>query len=76
LGLELCAVSPDVYSDTVSAIKTPDGFNDDDIVTRAADKYGMAFGVGLGEVAGKVSHRSPGMLTDAMMLSALASQRW
>jgi alanine-glyoxylate transaminase/serine-glyoxylate transaminase/serine-pyruvate transaminase len=26
-GLELCAVSPDVYSDTVSAIKTPDGFN-------------------------------------------------
>jgi alanine-glyoxylate transaminase/serine-glyoxylate transaminase/serine-pyruvate transaminase len=71
-GLELCAVSPDVYSDTVSAIKTPDGFNATDIVTRAADKYGMAFGVGLGEVAGKVFRIGHlGMLTDAMMLSGL-----
>ncbi|MFB1024367.1 MAG: aminotransferase class V-fold PLP-dependent enzyme [Octadecabacter sp.] len=70
--LELCAVSPDVYSDTVSAIKTPDGFNATDIVTRAADKYGMAFGVGLGEVAGKVFRIGHlGMLTDAMMLSGL-----
>lgn len=71
-GLELCAVSPDVYSDTVSAIKTPDGSNATDIVTRAADKYGMAFGVGLGEVAGKVFRIGHlGMLTDAMMLSGL-----
>lgn len=70
--LELCAVSPDVYSDTISAIKTPDGFNATDIVTRAADKYGMAFGVGLGEVAGKVFRIGHlGMLTDAMMLSGL-----
>ena len=71
-GLELCAVSPDVYSDTVSAIRMPDGFNATDIVTRAADKYGMAFGVGLGEVAGKVFRIGHlGMLTDAMMLSGL-----
>ena len=28
-GLTLCAQSPDVYSDTVSAIRTPDGFNCD-----------------------------------------------
>ena len=71
-GLELCAVSPEVYSDSVSAIKTPEGFNATDIVTRAADKYGMAFGVGLGEVAGKVFRIGHlGMLTDAMMLSGL-----
>ncbi|MCL3883265.1 L-aspartate--glyoxylate aminotransferase BhcA [Marivita sp. GX14005] len=71
-GLELCAVSPEVYSDSVSAIKTPEGFNATDIVTRAAEKYGMAFGVGLGEVAGKVFRIGHlGSLTDAMMLSGL-----
>lgn len=71
-GLELCASSPAVYSDSVSAIKTPEGFNATDIVNRAADKYGMAFGVGLGEVAGKVFRIGHlGMLTDAMMLSGL-----
>lgn len=71
-GLELCANSPALYSDTVSAIRTPDGFNATDIVTHAADTYGMAFGVGLGEVAGKVFRIGHlGMLTDAMMLSGL-----
>ncbi|SLN13629.1 L-aspartate--glyoxylate aminotransferase BhcA [Pseudooctadecabacter jejudonensis] len=71
-GLTLCANSPDVYSDSVSAIRTPDGFNATDIVTVAAEQYGMAFGVGLGEVAGKVFRIGHlGMLTDAMMLSGL-----
>lgn len=71
-GLDLCATSPDVYSDTVSAIRTPEGFNATDIVTRAAETYGMAFGVGLGEVAGKVFRIGHlGSLTDAMMLSGL-----
>ncbi|MEZ5777139.1 MAG: aminotransferase class V-fold PLP-dependent enzyme [Paracoccaceae bacterium] len=73
-GLELCAKSPQVYSDTVSAIRTPEGFNATDIVTRAASDYGMAFGVGLGEVAGKVFRIGHlGMLTDALMLSGLAT---
>ncbi|WP_116598829.1 L-aspartate--glyoxylate aminotransferase BhcA [Primorskyibacter marinus] len=71
-GLDLCAASPDVYSDTVSAIRTPEGFNATDIVTVAANDYGMAFGVGLGEVAGKVFRIGHlGSLTDAMMLSGL-----
>ena len=39
-------------SDTVSAIRTPEGFDATRIVTHAADAYGVAFGVGLGEVAG------------------------
>ncbi|WP_370398853.1 L-aspartate--glyoxylate aminotransferase BhcA [Sulfitobacter sp. JB4-11] len=73
-GLELCAASPDVYSDTVSAIRTPEGFNATDIVTHAADTYGVAFGVGLGEVAGKVFRIGHlGSLTDVMMLSGLAT---
>ncbi|WP_050527820.1 L-aspartate--glyoxylate aminotransferase BhcA [Pseudorhodobacter aquimaris] len=73
-GLTLCATSPDVYSDTVSAICTPEGFNATDIVTVGARDYDMAFGVGLGEVAGKlfrIGHL--GSLTDAMMLSGLAT---
>lgn len=73
-GLELCAQSPDLYSNTVSAIRTPAGFNATTIVTHAADKYGVAFGVGLGEVAGKVFRIGHlGSLTDVMMLSGLAT---
>jgi alanine-glyoxylate transaminase / serine-glyoxylate transaminase / serine-pyruvate transaminase len=73
-GMELCAASPDLYSDTVSAIRTPDGFNATDIVTRADEVYGVAFGVGLGDVAGKVFRIGHlGSLTDVMMLSGLAT---
>ncbi|PRY19923.1 serine-glyoxylate aminotransferase [Aliiruegeria haliotis] len=73
-GLELCATSPDVYSDTVSAIRTPEGFNATDIVTHAADTFGVAFGVGLGEVAGRVFRIGHlGSLTDVMTLSGLGA---
>ena len=47
--MELYASDPSVYSDTVSAIKTPANFNATDIVTLAAEKYGVAFGVGLAD---------------------------
>ena len=72
-GLPLCAQSPDLYSDTVSAVMTP-GFDGTKVVTHAADKYGVAFGVGLGDVAGKlfrIGHL--GSLTDVMALSGLAT---
>ncbi|MEL7256910.1 MAG: L-aspartate--glyoxylate aminotransferase BhcA [Pseudomonadota bacterium] len=73
-NMPLCAASPDVYSDTVSAIRTPDGFNATDIVTHAADTYGVAYGVGLGEVAGKVFRIGHlGSLTDVMTLSGIAT---
>lgn len=72
-GLRPCAVSPDLYSDTVTAVLVPEGCNGTDLVKLAADKYDMAFGVGLGEVAGKVFRIGHlGSLTDAMMLSGLA----
>ncbi len=73
-NLNLCAEGPDCYSDTVSAIRTPDGFNATDIVTLADQKYGVAFGVGLGEVAGKVFRIGHlGQLTDVMALSGIAT---
>ncbi|TLP64373.1 aminotransferase class V-fold PLP-dependent enzyme [Parasedimentitalea maritima] len=73
-GLQLCAHSPELYSDTVSAIRTPEGFDATRIVTHAADIYGVAFGVGLGEVAGKVFRIGHlGSLTDVMTLSGIAT---
>ena len=73
-GLRLCATQPSVYSDTVSAIQTPQGFDATRIVTHAAEKYGVAFGVGLGEVAGKVFRIGHlGSLTDVMALSGIAT---
>lgn len=73
-GLELCAQSPDLYSDTVSAIRTPEGFDAGRVVSHAAEKYGVAFGAGLGEVAGKVFRIGHlGSLTDVMALSGLAT---
>ena len=53
-GLKLCAKSPDLYSETVSAVMMPEGFDGTKLVVHAADKYGVAFGVGLGDVAGKL----------------------
>lgn len=73
-GLSLCAESPEVYSDTVSAIRTPEGFDAGALVAHAADKYGVAFGTGLGEVAGKVFRIGHlGSLTDVMALSGIAT---
>ncbi|WP_375257953.1 L-aspartate--glyoxylate aminotransferase BhcA [Citreimonas sp.] len=73
-GLALCAKSPDLYSNTVTAIRTPAGFNASRIVEVAARDYGMAFGTGLGDVAGKVFRIGHlGSMTDAMALSGIAT---
>ncbi len=73
-GMTPCAASPDLYSDTVTAVVVPAGCNGTDLVQLAAAKYGVAFGVGLGEVAGKVFRIGHlGMLTDVMMLSGIAT---
>lgn len=73
-GLKLCAATPDLCSDTVSAIRTPEGFNATDIVARAASAYGVAYGTGLGEVAGKVFRIGHlGSLTEVMALSGIAA---
>lgn len=73
-GLELCAELPEWQSDTVSAVRTPEGFDAGKIVTHAADVYDMAFGVGMGEVAGKVFRIGHlGMLTEAQALCGLAT---
>jgi alanine-glyoxylate transaminase / serine-glyoxylate transaminase / serine-pyruvate transaminase len=71
-GMTPYAVSADLYSDTVTAVRVPEGCDGTALVQLAASKYGMAFGVGLGEVAGKVFRIGHlGMLTEAMVLSGL-----
>ena len=73
-GLDLVAQSPALYSDTVSAIYVPEGFDSNALTDHAFDTYGVSFGVGLGEMNGKafrIGHL--GSLTDVMVLSGLAT---
>jgi alanine-glyoxylate transaminase/serine-glyoxylate transaminase/serine-pyruvate transaminase len=73
-GMELVAQSPDLYSDTVSAIYVPKGFDSNKLTEHAYNAYGVSFGVGLGEMNGKafrIGHL--GSLTDTMVLSGLAT---
>ncbi len=73
-GMTPCANRPEWYSQTVTAIRTPTGFDATKIVTHAAETYGVAFGVGLGEVAGKVFRIGHlGMLTDVLALAGIAT---
>ncbi|MBR9883438.1 MAG: aminotransferase class V-fold PLP-dependent enzyme [Oceanospirillales bacterium] len=73
-GLKLCAKSPELYSDTVSAIYVPEGFDSNALTEHAFNAYGVSFGIGLGQMNGKafrIGHL--GMLTDVMVLSGLAT---
>lgn len=73
-GLKLCANSPELYSDTVSAIYVPEGFDSEALTNHAFDAYGVSFGIGLGEMAGKafrIGHL--GSLTEVMALSGIAA---
>ncbi len=73
-GLELVAEAPDLYSDTVSAIYVPDGFDSNALTDHAFNAYGVSFGVGLGQLNGKafrIGHL--GSLTDVMVLSGLST---
>ena len=72
-GLDLVAQSPELYSDTVSAIYVPKGFDSNALTEHAFSAYGLSFGVGLGQMNGRafrIGHL--GMLTDVMVLSGLA----
>jgi alanine-glyoxylate transaminase / serine-glyoxylate transaminase / serine-pyruvate transaminase len=71
-GLHLCAARPQWYSDTVSAICVPAGFNGADVVTTAYRRYNLSLGVGLAKVAGKVFRIGHlGDLNELMILSAI-----
>ncbi|MEE8365882.1 MAG: L-aspartate--glyoxylate aminotransferase BhcA [Gammaproteobacteria bacterium] len=72
--MRLCAESPELYSDTVSAIYVPDGFDSDELTNHAYNTYRVSFGIGLGEMAGRafrIGHL--GLMTDVMALSGVGA---
>ncbi len=72
-GLKLCASEPKWYSDTVTAIVVPEGFDAAKVIARAYHRYGLSLGAGLSVVAGKVFRIGHlGDLNEVMLLSAIA----
>jgi alanine-glyoxylate transaminase/serine-glyoxylate transaminase/serine-pyruvate transaminase len=72
-GLKLCAKDPKCYSDTVSAIVLPEGFDSTALVHHAYSRYNLSLGLGLNKVAGKVFRIGHlGDLNEIMCLTAIA----
>ena len=72
-GLKLCAKEPKWYSDTVSAICVPEGFDGNDVAKLAYLRYNLSLGLGLSKVAGKVFRIGHlGSLNDLMVIQGLA----
>ncbi|MEM6934732.1 MAG: serine--glyoxylate aminotransferase, partial [Pseudomonadota bacterium] len=71
-GCRLCAEEPKWYSDTVSAIVIPEGFDSAEVVKRAFHRYQLSLGVGLTKVAGRVFRIGHlGWLNELMVMQAL-----
>jgi alanine-glyoxylate transaminase/serine-glyoxylate transaminase/serine-pyruvate transaminase len=71
--LELCAREPKWYSDTVSAVMLPAGFDGAKIIAHAFKRYNLALGAGLSKVAGKlfrIGHL--GDMNELMLMGAIA----
>lgn len=71
-GLKVCAKKPEWFSDTVSAILVPEGFDAAKVIDRAFRRYNLSLGAGLSKVAGKVFRIGHlGDCNELMMLSAI-----
>jgi alanine-glyoxylate transaminase/serine-glyoxylate transaminase/serine-pyruvate transaminase len=74
LGLSLCAVAPQWHSDTVSAIRVPEGVDGAEVCRIGYERYNVSFGAGLSKVAGlvfRIGHL--GDLNEVSCLGALAA---
>jgi alanine-glyoxylate transaminase/serine-glyoxylate transaminase/serine-pyruvate transaminase len=72
--MRLVAETPELYSDSVSAILLPEGTDGNALIGHAYAAYGTSFGAGLGQLAGKafrIGHL--GALTEGVVLSGLAT---
>ena len=70
--LETCAKDPKWDSDTVTTILVPEGFNGAQVISRAFNRYNLALGAGLSQLAGKafrIGHL--GDLNELMCLAAV-----
>lgn len=72
-GLKVCAKKPQWFSDTVSAIVVPEGFDAAKVIDRAFRRYNLSLGAGLSKVAGKVFRIGHlGDCNELMVMSAIA----
>ncbi len=73
-GLKLCATEPKWHSDTVSAIRLPEGVDGVEVIRHAYRTYSTSLGSGLSKVAGKVFRIGHlGSLNEVMVLGALGA---
>jgi len=71
--LELVAKDRKWYSDTVSAIYLPDGFDSNELAKVAYGRYNLSLGGGLSRLAGRVFRIGHlGWVNDLMLLQAIA----
>jgi len=72
-GLQTAARDPAFASDTVTAIRTPEGVDARDVMRIGYDRYNCSFGSGLGPLMGKVFRIGHlGDLNEGMCLTAIA----
>ena len=72
-GLEICAEDASLHSDTVTAIRTPEGVDARDVIRIGYDRFNASFGSGLGPLTGKVFRIGHiGDCNEGMCLTAIA----
>lgn len=73
MGLKLLAWKPEEYSNTLTAVCMPDGFDSDAYLAHAQKSLDLSLGVGLGKVKGKVFRIGHlGSLNEMDLLGGLA----
>jgi alanine-glyoxylate transaminase/serine-glyoxylate transaminase/serine-pyruvate transaminase len=53
-GLEILCLNPEEYSNSLTAVLMPDGYNADDLREVVLKRFNMSLGTGLGKLKGKV----------------------
>lgn len=72
-GMQTCAEHPSLASDTVTAIRVPQGVDARDVLRLGYDRYNISFGSGLGPLNGRVFRIGHlGDLNEGMCLTAVA----
>ena len=72
-GFSVCAEHPSLASNTVTAIRVPDGVDAREVIRIGYERYNASFGSGLARLAGKVFRIGHlGDLNEGMCLTALA----
>jgi alanine-glyoxylate transaminase/serine-glyoxylate transaminase/serine-pyruvate transaminase len=73
-GPTLFCQSPERYSDSVTAVIMPDGFNGDALRKTVRERFNVSLGGGLGKLGGKIFRIGHlGDLNEPMLLGALAA---